>query len=113
MSTTNTNTTPGVATTPASEESVTQHLRALTHEAEALLEATARVGGEKVDATRERLRGEVAHLRERLAAFEANAGARLKDAAHRSDQAVHTHPYAAMGAAAVVGLLLGTLLARR
>jgi ElaB/YqjD/DUF883 family membrane-anchored ribosome-binding protein len=105
--------TPNVAGTSMSDERVSQHLRTLTDEAEALLEATARAGGEKVDATRERLRGELAHLRERLADIEAKAGARLKDAAHRSDQAVHTHPYAAMGAAAVVGLLLGTLLARR
>lgn len=108
-----TSTTPNAAAAPASDDRVSQHLRALTDEAEALLEATARAGGEKVDATRERLRSEVARLRERLAEIEAGAGARLKDAAHRSDQVIHTHPYAAMGAAAVVGLLLGTLLARR
>jgi ElaB/YqjD/DUF883 family membrane-anchored ribosome-binding protein len=59
------------------------------------------------------LRAEVTHLRARLAELEHVAEAHLKNAAHRSDEAVHAHPYAAMGVAAAAGLLLGTLLARR
>lgn len=114
MNTTTTTTpTPAVGSPVPADDRVSHHLRTLADEAEALLRATARAGDEKFEASRERLQSELAHLRTRLAEFEAAAGARVKDAAHRSDQAIHTHPYAAMGAAAVVGLLLGTLLARR
>jgi ElaB/YqjD/DUF883 family membrane-anchored ribosome-binding protein len=107
-----TNTTAQTAATPA-DDRVSQHLRTLVDEAQALLDATARAGHDKMDTTRERLRGEVAHLRSRLADLEASTGAQLKSAAHRSDEAVHAHPYAAMGLAAVAGLLLGTLIGRR
>jgi ElaB/YqjD/DUF883 family membrane-anchored ribosome-binding protein len=102
-------------TTPAkpAEDRVSQHLRTLADEAEALLKSTARAGDEKFDAARERLHGELLHLRTRLADLEATAGANVKRAAHRADETVHAHPYAAMGTAAAVGLLLGVLLSRR
>jgi ElaB/YqjD/DUF883 family membrane-anchored ribosome-binding protein len=108
--------TPSNATAPvtnAPDERVAQHLRRLTDEAEALLKATARAGDEKFDATRERLRDEVQHLRARLGEMEAAAAARVRDAARQTDAAVHAHPYSAMGVAAAAGLLLGFLMARR
>jgi ElaB/YqjD/DUF883 family membrane-anchored ribosome-binding protein len=108
-----TTTTTSNPTTATTDDRVSQHLRALTDEAEALLKATARAGDEKYDATRERLRGELAHLRSRMSELEASAAARVKHAAHRTDEVVHAHPYAAIGAAAVSGLLLGFLLSRR
>jgi ElaB/YqjD/DUF883 family membrane-anchored ribosome-binding protein len=104
-------TTPN-ATAP-SDDRMAQHLRALADEAEALLKDTARAGDEKVAATRERLRGELIHLRERLTDLERQAGTQIKHAAERTDQAVHAHPYTAMGAAAAIGLLAGLLIGRR
>lgn len=95
------------------DDRVADHLRRLTDEAEALLKATARAGDEKFDATRERLRDEVHHLRVRLGEMEAAAEARVRDAARQTDAAVHAHPYSAMGIAAATGLLLGFLIARR
>ena len=61
-------TTSSTMSTPSTptDDRVSQHLRTLVDEAEALLRATARAGDEKYDAARERLRGEVAHLRTRL-----------------------------------------------
>jgi len=38
---------------------------------------------------------------------------KAREAARVADSAVHTHPYAAIGVAAAVGLLLGVVLARR
>lgn len=38
---------------------------------------------------------------------------RAKDAARATDQAVHDYPYAAMGVAAAVGVLIGMLISRR
>lgn len=106
-------TTTATPATPATDDRMAHHLRTLADEAEALLKATARAGDEKVAETRERLRGEVMHLRERLTDLEAQAGTQLKSAAHRTDEVVHAHPYTAMGAAAAIGLLAGLLIGRR
>ncbi len=100
-------------TTPVSDDRMAHHLRTLAEEAEALLRASARAGDEKVTEARERLRDEVANLRSRLGDMEVQAGMRVKDAAHRTDEAVHAHPYTAMGAAAAIGLLAGLLIGRR
>lgn len=105
--------TPTTTPTVATDDSMAHHLRTLADEAEALLKATARASDAKVSETRERLRGEVAHLRQRLADLEVHAGAQLKSAAHRTDEVVHAHPYTAMGAAAAIGLLAGLLIGRR
>jgi ElaB/YqjD/DUF883 family membrane-anchored ribosome-binding protein len=95
------------------DDRMAHHLRTLADEAEALLKDTARAGDEKMTATRERLRGELVHLRERLTDLEAQAGTHLRSAAQRSDAVVHAHPYTAMGAAAAIGLLVGVLIGRR
>lgn len=105
--------TPTITAPTAQDQRFTQHLRALTDEAQALLDATARVGDEKFDATRERLRDEMRHLRERLGDLEVNATERAKRMARQADEAVQHHPYGAMGIAAAVGLLVGVLVARR
>ncbi len=84
-------TTSTTSTTPT-DERMAQHLRTLADEAEALLKDTARAGSEKLGASRERLRGELTHLRERLSDLETRAGARLESTAHRTDTAVHSHP---------------------
>jgi ElaB/YqjD/DUF883 family membrane-anchored ribosome-binding protein len=107
---TQTTTTP---TSSASDDRMAHHLRTLADEAEALLQATARAGDAKVAETRERLRGELTHLRQRLTDLEARAGMQLKSAAHRTDEAVHAHPYTAIGVAAAIGLLAGLLIGRR
>jgi ElaB/YqjD/DUF883 family membrane-anchored ribosome-binding protein len=104
--------TPSTTAT-VNDDRMAHHLRTLADEAEALLKATAKAGDVKVTETRERLRGEVAHLRERLSDLEARAGTQLKTAAHRTDEVVHAHPYTAMGAAAAIGLLAGLLIGRR
>jgi uncharacterized protein (TIGR03382 family) len=112
MMNTPTTSVPPVTPTPQ-DDRMSHHLRALAEDAEALLKATARAGDEKYDATRERLRDELHHLRVRLGELESSAAARVKSAARHTDEAVHAHPYSAMGAAALAGLLLGFLMARR
>lgn len=37
----------------------------------------------------------------------------VKDAAHKTDEAVRTHPYESMGIAFGVGVLIGVLIGRR
>ena len=105
------NTTSTISTT--SEDNVSQHLRALADEAEALLKATANAGDQTYEAVRARLREEMQRMRERLSELEAAAAAQVKYAARVTDETVHQHPYAAMGLAALGGLLVGVVLARR
>ena len=101
------------ATAVGTDDRVGQRLRTLAEDAEALLKATARAGDEKVEATRERLRDELHHLRARIGELEADAAERIRRAGRQTDEAVHAHPYTAMGVAAVAGVLLGFLLGRR
>jgi uncharacterized protein (TIGR03382 family) len=97
----------------AKDERASASLRALVEDAQQLLDATARAGDEGVETVRRRLRDEVRQLRAQFDDIEADATARLRHAARRTDHAVHDHPYGAMGAAALAGLLLGVLIARR
>ena len=81
----------------------------LADDARALVAATADVAGEKVGEVRKRLAaalnsGKEVYGRARDKAVEGAKGA---------DQAVHEHPYEAIGIALGVGALLGYLLARR
>jgi ElaB/YqjD/DUF883 family membrane-anchored ribosome-binding protein len=108
-----TTTTSRPAPTRAASDSIASHLQALADEAEALLKATARAGDEQVHTARARLADELHHLQERLADLEGRAATRIRATAHRTDEAAHAHPYAGMGAAAAVGLLLGFVLGRR
>lgn len=95
------------------DERVGASLRALVDDAEHLLKNTARAGDERLENVRQRLHDELRHLRMQLDDIEATAGARMRHAARTTDHAVHDHPYAAMGLAAVAGLLLGVVLGRR
>jgi len=81
----------------------------LTEAAHALLAATADVAGEKVKEARNRLaaaleRGKDIYDRVRDKAVEG---------AKATDEAVHKHPYQAIGVALAIGTLVGCVLARR
>src|SRR5688572_9076335 len=81
----------------------------LAEDARALMAATADVAGEKVSEARRRLsdaleRGRVYYGRVRDKAVEG---------AKAADEAVHEHPYEAIGIALGVGALIGFLATRR
>ena len=98
---------------PTSRERVAADLRALVGDAQSLLEDTVRVDDQQLARLRQRMRDEVARLRLQLGELEAVAETKVRAAARQTDQAVHSHPYAAMGMAATVGVLLGFVLGRR
>lgn len=75
----------------ATTEKMMAELRAVVRDAEALMQATAAASGE--------------HLRE--------VGDRTREAVHEIDEQVRKNPWAAVGIAAGVGLLLGLLLTRK
>lgn len=75
----------------ATTEKLTAELRAVVREAEALMKSVAAGSGE--------------HLRE--------AGESAREAASEIDEQVRRNPWAAVGVAAGVGLIIGLLLARK
>jgi len=90
-------------------QAISNDMSQLAEDARALMAATADVAGEKVGEARKRLsaaleRGKEIYGRVREKAVE---GAKV------ADQAVHEHPYQAIGIALGVGAILGYLVARR
>ena len=75
----------------ATTKKLTAEMRAVAREAEALMKSVAAGSGE--------------HLRE--------AGESAREAASEIDEQVRKNPWAAVGIAAGVGLLIGLLLARK
>lgn len=88
-------------------------MKAVISDAEELLKATAGVAGEKVGEARARAEETLRTLKGRLAELDDIAVARAKQAARAADDYVHEHPWGAIGIAAVAGLLVGVLVARR
>lgn len=92
----------------ASDDSTLDELKALLAEAEKALSAAGDGASEEVVNLRGRLRDALAEGR----ATARHALDYAKEKAHLADEAIHTHPYVAIGIAAGVGVLAGALIAR-
>lgn len=90
-------------------QATSNDLGTLAEDGRALMAATADVAGEKVSEARRRLAGALESGKEFYGRVhdKAVAGAKV------TDQAVHEHPYQAIGIALGVGALIGFLVARR
>ena len=84
-------------------------MSALADDARALMDATAGVVGEEVCAARKRLAAALDQGKEIYSRVKEKAVAGAK----ATDQAVHEHPYQALGIAFGAGALIGYLLSRR
>ena len=84
-------------------------METLAEDARALMEATADVAGEKVTEARRRL----ATALERGRELYGNVRDKAVDCVEVTDEAVHEHPYQAIGIAFGVGALIGYLVAHR
>ena len=82
-------------------------------DAEALLKATARHGGEELAEVRARAEASLKVAKARLVEERAALVGRTKDAARATDAYIHDNPWQAIGVAAGVGLLVGLLTGRR
>ncbi len=98
---------------PASRERLAQSLRQMVERAEDLLGSVQHVDSEPFKAARSRFEQQLRHARGELHELHDDALHRARHAARAADQAVQSHPYAAMGLSAGVGLLLGMLISRR
>jgi ElaB/YqjD/DUF883 family membrane-anchored ribosome-binding protein len=81
----------------------------LAEEARELMAATADVAGEKVGDARKRLAAALDSARE----IAGRVRDRAVQGAKAADEAVHEHPYQAIGIAFGVGALVGYLVSRR
>jgi len=88
-------------------------MKAVIADAEELLRATAGQAGEKVAAARARIEDSMDAARIKLAQVSDASAERAKAAARATDDYVHENPWHAVGIAALVGLVLGTLISRR
>ena len=81
----------------------------LAEDARALMSATADVAGEKVSEARKRL----AVALERAKEIAGRVRDKAVEGAKAADEAVHEHPYQAIGIAFGVGAVIGYLVARQ
>lgn len=100
-------------TTEVNKDKLVADLKVVVADAEELLRATASQAGEKVSAARERIQASLATAKVKLADAERAALEKAKQAARVTDEYVHENPWRAVGIAAVAGLVLGVLIARR
>jgi ElaB/YqjD/DUF883 family membrane-anchored ribosome-binding protein len=84
-------------------------LGTLAEDARALMTATADVAGEKVAEARKRLHSALESAKE----IAGNLRDKAVAGAKATDEAVHEHPYKAIGIALGAGVILGYLLTRR
>lgn len=88
-------------------------LQAVVADAEALLKATAGLAGDKVQEARSRAEESLAAARERLVDVEDDALKQARELVSNGEEYVRQNPWAAIGIAAGVGVLVGLLLGRR
>jgi ElaB/YqjD/DUF883 family membrane-anchored ribosome-binding protein len=90
-------------------QAIANDLGTLAEDARALMAATADVAGEKVSEARKRLAAALERAKEVYDRVKEKA----VEGAKATDQAVHEHPYQAIGIAFGLGAIVGYLVARR
>ena len=90
-------------------QAISNDMGQLADDARALMAATADVAGEKVSEARKRL----AAALERGKEIYGQVREKAAEGAKAADEAVHEHPYQAIGIALGVGAILGYLVSRR
>ncbi len=97
----------------SARERLAESLKSMVDGADQLLAKAERSGSEQFVAARAKFESQLHRAKDELLRLEESAIDNAKRAARATDEAVHEHPYAAMGLAAGVGLLLGMLITRR
>ena len=95
------------------KDRLAQDLRAVLDDAQALAQGGVQSGDAQLDALRSRFADQMQRIRQQLDGLEDRTLAKAREAAKAADEAVHAHPYTAIGIAAAVGALVGLLVSRR
>jgi ElaB/YqjD/DUF883 family membrane-anchored ribosome-binding protein len=98
-----------VNTAELANERLTSDLKAVVHDAEALMTATAGQAGGKVTQARTRLSAAIESVKATYEQWEQKTVA----AAKATDKTIRAHPYESIGIAFGLGLLVGVLVARK
>jgi ElaB/YqjD/DUF883 family membrane-anchored ribosome-binding protein len=85
----------------------------IVQDVDQLMKNAAKSGDRPFDSVRDRFEAQLRRMRTQLDELEGAAAQKARQAARATDEAVHTHPYVAIGIGAAAGLLIGLLLARR
>ena len=101
------------ATSPDARNPLLSDLKTVIADAEELLKATAGATGERISAARARAEETLRSARQTLSELDSVVGDRAKETARATDQYVREHPWGAVGIAALAGLLVGVMIARR
>lgn len=97
----------------SAREKLAENLKQMVSEADNLLAKAERSGTDQLKTAREKFDTQLRHAKDELRRLENKALDQAKHAARVTDHAVQDHPYAAMGLAAGVGVLIGMLISRR
>ena len=97
----------------AHKDKLNADLQQVIHDAEAVLEVLAGQTSQEAEKLRSRMTSRLQQARQDLKHLQLQASEQMRQVCHSSDEFVHDHPWAAAGAAAGLGLLLGMLVARR
>ncbi len=95
-----------------SQEQLIADFKVVMDDAEALLKATAHQGDAKIEALRAKATESMRKVGAQITASQAKLVANSKKAVAATDFYVHENPWAALGVAGGVGLVLGLLLRR-
>ena len=95
------------------KEQLLANFRVVVTDAEALLTATANLGGDKLAEVRTKVENSLRVANARMAETRAALLEKTRAAAHITDQYVHKNPWQVIGAATGIGLVIGLLLSRR
>jgi len=97
----------------ADKAKIEQGFKELLEGTEALLRSTAAYTGDELGSARNRLKSRLEHARHAAHDWERRAADRYQHAASDTDAYVRAHAWKTIGAAALVGLLIGILTTPR
>ena len=99
--------------TQDAKDRLVEDFKAVVHDAEELVKATANQTGDKIGAARARAEESLRVARHKLSELEGNLLGRTKAAAKATDHLVHENPWQSITVATAVGVMLGMLISRR
>lgn len=95
------------------QDQLINEFKTVVADAEALLNATANTGGDKLAEIRAKAEESLSVAKARMIDVQAEVVARTKAAAKATDDYVHENPWRSVGLAASVGVVVGLLIGRR
>lgn len=96
-----------------SRDKLAADFQAVMEDIEALIGAEGEKAESEVKALRARIRDKLDQTRRTVAHFQEESFERAREAARKTDDYVHDHPWQAVGVGAALGLVIGVLIGRR